>query len=294
MRETLSARVYSLSALVTHGLLFHRIGNEFRRRRGLPRKLLPAPVPNYGGTWSSRRINALLALRSTRFVRSQYLEVGIQDGMTFEAIGADWRQGVDPQPGFDLASVPSGCSIDCGISDDFFRALCPEEQYDVVFLDGLHDFHQTFRDLTNAMCHLRSGGFILIDDTIPFDAHSARPLSEVEVDHLGGLVLGGPWHGDVWKIVSVLATLKSYFTYHTIVDDGNGQTIVWQAEGVSQKDAPTALLTVDLQPFDTLKYSTVFAHGSPASMNLLLEVEVFEIAAQRDDGPPGMGQGGGC
>jgi hypothetical protein len=51
-------------------------------------------------------------------------------------------------------------------SDEFFATLRPSKRYDVAFIDGLHTFEQTYRDVINTFAHLRSG-VILIDDTVP-------------------------------------------------------------------------------------------------------------------------------
>ena len=41
------------------------------------------------------------------------------------------------------------------------------EQFDVIYLDGLHVFEQTLRDLMNALHHLQPHGVIVVDDTRP-------------------------------------------------------------------------------------------------------------------------------
>ena len=42
-------------------------------------------------------------------------------------------------------------------SDEFFATLRRSKRFDVAFLDGLHTFDQTYRDMINTFAHLRDG-----------------------------------------------------------------------------------------------------------------------------------------
>lgn len=121
--------------------------------------------------WSVRRISAIARAFPDMV---SYLEVGVEKGATFENVPLRLRVGVDPSPKFDLSTLPPRADFFAGPSDSFFAQLDPAEQFDVVFLDGLHTFQQTYRDLINALEHCPRG-IILVDDVVPSDEVSAIP-----------------------------------------------------------------------------------------------------------------------
>jgi hypothetical protein len=92
-------------------------------------------------------LNALL--RGTHAV--SYLEIGVDEGRTFENVVCAERWGVDPSPKFDMSRLPDGATFFRLTSDEFFAGLSAEKGFDVVFLDGLHTFEQTYTDLVNAL-----------------------------------------------------------------------------------------------------------------------------------------------
>ncbi|MCK9446502.1 class I SAM-dependent methyltransferase [bacterium] len=78
-------------------------------------------------------------------------------------------------------------------SDEFFKNHVGNQKYDVIFIDGLHEYEQVYKDVKNAINHLNSNGFILLHDvnplveenTIPYDQFLANPISR--------------WNGTVYK-----------------------------------------------------------------------------------------------
>jgi len=103
--------------------------------------------------------------------------------------------------------LPRGSSFAVTTSDEFFSTLRPSKRYDVAFIDGLHTFEQTYRDVINTFAHLRSG-VILIDDTVPSDEYSAIPDQEASYRARDAAGLEGrPWHGDVWRVVMLLIAI---------------------------------------------------------------------------------------
>ena len=89
------------------------------------------------------------------------------------------RCGVDPNPLFDAVLLPRGATFAVMTSDEFFRTIRPSRRFNVAFLDGLHTFEQTYRDMINTFAHL-TNGVILIDDTVPVDEYSAIPDQAAE------------------------------------------------------------------------------------------------------------------
>ena len=133
------------------------------------RKILATHSDRAEGTWSSRRLN-FITNANPSFTR--YLEIGIQSGNTLEAVLMPVRVGVDPNPLMNLSILPQGVRVLPVTSDEFFDSYAGPN-FDLVFLDGLHEWFQTYRDILNSLNFLSDGGVILVDDVVPSDAISA-------------------------------------------------------------------------------------------------------------------------
>ena len=77
-------------------------------------------------------------------------------------------------------------------SDSYFEKCT--ENFDLVFIDGLHECQQVNRDISNALRVLKPGGAIVLHDCNPqredeatFPPDPRRP--------------GGEWNGDVWRSI---------------------------------------------------------------------------------------------
>jgi hypothetical protein len=212
------------------------------------------------GVWSGRRIDDL-ARRLPRVAR--YLEIGVANGRTIETVRVATRWGVDPKPAFDVSRLPRNLKFFQGTSDQFFEQLDEGAQFDVIFIDGLHTFEQTYRDLVNSLAHMRDGA-ILIDDTVPCDEVSAIPDQAASVARRRELGLNGglPWHGDVWKLVACLARHSDGLDFRTILGSGNPQTLVWRTQLDADGGEP-AIVEADLDAVAGLSYQEEFAAGLP-------------------------------
>jgi hypothetical protein len=131
-----------------------------------------------------------------------YLEIGVEEGEALEfsrsesiaiRTGADsWRlkpEAPRGKPWLKLFQQPS---------DDFFRTHGPEAtleggKLDLAVIDGLHQFAQVARDLAHVERWGHAGTVVVIHDVLPWQvAHASRSFR------------GGPWTGDVWRIVPFL------------------------------------------------------------------------------------------
>ena len=72
-----------------------------------------------------------------------YLEIGCDNDENFSKINVQNKIGVDPLKGGTLRMT----------SDDFFKKN--EINFDVVFLDGLHTYEQTIKDINNSLKFLK-------------------------------------------------------------------------------------------------------------------------------------------
>lgn len=178
-------------------------------------------------------VRSLLAL----YEEPRYLEIGVCTGQTFHKVEAPYKVAVDPEFRFDhevAARENPGSTYHQVTSDEYFGSIVDEdEQFDVVFLDGLHTVEQTLRDLTNALPHLQPRGVIVIDDVTPptFLASLPNRTNFFEVRrHLGGT--DQRWMGDVYKLVYFIDTFFQQLTYRTI-SNNHGQAVVWRERRTS-------------------------------------------------------------
>jgi hypothetical protein len=107
-----------------------------------------------------------------------YLEIGCARNALFDSIACLNKVGVDPMAGGTHRMT----------SDEYFLAC--DQTFDIIFIDGLHEYTQVARDFRNAFNHLSEGGYILFHDMLP------RNWIEANIP----ILLEGPWVGDVWKL----------------------------------------------------------------------------------------------
>ena len=246
--------------------------NHLRTMRGAPLRLMKHPMPNPGHS-STRRINKLVEALPGEV---RYLEIGLYNGTTFQNVRAPSRYGVDPDPLFEILSLPAGVHITVGTSDEFFAGLDSEVEFDVVYLDGLHTFRQTYRDLINA-CRRCRYGVILLDDVVPVDEVSAIPDFDNSLREYRRLGLTRPsqWQGDVFRTILCLQAYHPELQYRTIISDGAPQSLVWL------RDPATDVRSVDdtrLDQLEAIGFADVFSDGVPESFNPRLESDAINEA----------------
>lgn len=111
-----------------------------------------------------------------------YLEIGIFDGYTFNQVNCGLKHGVDP--GVEGIVIPQ--VTHCMTSDDFFE-IC-DTTYDIILIDGLHEYKQVIKDFNNSIKVINNNGYILLHDCNPPDEISQTvPRQSIS------------WNGDVWK-----------------------------------------------------------------------------------------------
>ena len=145
-----------------------------------------------------------------------YVEIGVHEGHSLGLVNAGTRiVGVDPEP--KVAEPPPDSTIVAQTSDDFFAdpLALAEESIDLAFVDGLHWWDQTLRDVANLEHHASPNGTILIHDCNPIDEiTSARERTTVV------------WSGDVWKTVVALRHYRPDLLVHTVDVEPTGLAIV--------------------------------------------------------------------
>jgi Methyltransferase domain len=177
----------------------------------------------------SRTVPQLEALARMNDAKT-YLEIGVAKGNTFmNATFFELRHGVDPRPRFDTAvhGSDSVCFFEMTSDDFFVNHADPKQKYDIVFLDGLHTFEQTFRDLCCSQAHSHDDTIWLIDDVHPTDIFSAHPDQRLAYRYRERHgIPGKAWHGDVFKVVFAINDFFPNLSYRTVVGNGNPQAVV--------------------------------------------------------------------
>lgn len=151
-----------------------------------------------------------------------YLEIGVNEGKSFRPIRARQKWGVDPSykiPWHRLLklAVSSGLGITAYrlfrmTSDAFFetqKEMIAASGIDACFVDGLHTYEQSLRDVLNALQYLNPNGVILVHDCNPTTKLMALPAANFEaMKHANTADWDGAWCGDVWKAIVHLRSVR--------------------------------------------------------------------------------------
>lgn len=134
---------------------------------------------------------------------SSYLEIGVDRNHTFGVIDCELKHGVDPN---------KNCTFRM-TSDEFFAQN--KNQYDIIFIDGLHKASQVKRDIENALRCITPGGVIVVHDCSPRnEKEQITPrLKEQKI-----------WIGNGWKAFVELRQRSDLDIY--VVDTNNGVGVI--------------------------------------------------------------------
>jgi hypothetical protein len=155
-----------------------------------------------------------------------YLEIGCFKDELFSKIKIEKKIGVDPVSGGTIRDT----------SDNFFKKN--NIKFDIIFIDGLHEYDQVKKDINNSLLFLNNSGVIFLHDCMPMRyLHQAVPRAT------------GVWNGDVWKNIVESRTKSEIDTYVVYADYGIG---------VILKRRNKNLLQLNINNFKTLKFRHFF------------------------------------
>ena len=166
--------------------LYYFYGEKFFKRLNYNWKLFPT------------RTKIIQEIINHRNYKS-YLEVGCDNDENFSKIQIVNKIGIDPLKGGTLRMT----------SDEFF--IKNDQSVEIIFLDGLHTYEQTIKDINNGLKFLNTNGVIIIHDCLP------KKIWNQIVPRLYG-----HWNGDVWKAIVHSRTYEHADTYTCIADHGLG------------------------------------------------------------------------
>lgn len=149
------------------------------------------------------RYDIIQRLIDARCFRS-FLEIGTYRGDTFSRISCEKKECVDPDP--------EAHATYCMTSDEFFAKH--NYKYDIIFIDGLHEREQVWRDIVNSLAHLENNGIVVMHDCLP----TTEEMQEWHDVSQQGRV----WTGDAWKAYLKALYSLPYLVYVIDTDFGCG------------------------------------------------------------------------
>ena len=174
---------------------------------------------------------------------NSYLEIGCDDDYSFSQIEVEKKIGVDPYSGGNYK----------GTSDEFF--LKNSECFDCIFIDGLHEYDQVYKDIINSLKFLNEDGIILLHDCLPPSIHQqAVPRYK------------RTWNGDVWKAIVNIRTNANYDTVTCYID--HGVSIIRKQKNVDR-------LNLNINNFKNLKFKD-FYYNYKKYMRLMDYKNIFD------------------
>ena len=133
-----------------------------------------------------------------------YLEIGTYRNVNFDKIKIDNKISVDPDTEAKATYQMT--------SDDFFAVN--QDKFDIVFIDGLHEHNQVYKDIQNSLKFLNSNGVIILHDCMP--KNEKMQLCDNKSHQYE------EWTGDTWKAYYKALNEINYEVYVLDTDYGCG------------------------------------------------------------------------
>ena len=162
---------------------------------------------NYWDQINFNRISIINYAASKYQFNLKYLEIGCDTNLVFNAlpINKNNKIGVDPNRGGTIRAT----------SDAFFQDN--NQHFDIIFIDGLHEYKQCREDIINSLKYLNKDGTIFIHDLIPVDW---------KTEHMPRIC--DQWNGNVWKVIFEIQNSENLL--FKIIDCDNGVGILRKNE----------------------------------------------------------------
>ena len=139
----------------------------------------------------------LIEYLNKKYKYKYYLEIGCDKNQLFSKIKIENKFGVDPTSGGNIKKT----------SDDFFSDN--QKTFDLIFIDGLHEYKQVKKDILNSLKFLNKNGIILVHDCLP-DCSSKQAVPRYRMI----------WNGDVWRAIVDLRTYSEIEIFTCEMDQG--------------------------------------------------------------------------
>ena len=173
-----------------------------------------------------------------------YLEIGCDQDELFSKIRIEKKVGVDPVSGGTVRDT----------SDGFFKKN--NIKFDIIFIDGLHEYDQIKKDINNSLFFLNDHGVIFLHDCMPKNFISqAVPRARAI------------WNGDVWKNIVESRTKLEIDTYVVYADNGVGMIL---------KRPNKKILNLNTNNFKKLKFKDYF-YNYKYYLNIVYQDDIKNI-----------------
>ncbi len=147
-----------------------------------------------------------------------FLEIGTHKGKTFLPLECKNKTAVDPNFQISIPFLlkwlykkPANFRnrYYSMTSDSFFarkmKHIENKRKPDLIFIDGLHTFEASLKDVLNSLKYLNPNGSIVLHDCFPPTKASATPAASLkEAAKMNIPDWEGSWCGDVWKTIVYL------------------------------------------------------------------------------------------
>jgi hypothetical protein len=206
------------------------------------------------------RLDVVQAVIDQRSARN-YLEIGVKKGKVFLNVRARKKLAVDPVMKIALKRKIRACLTQPFnlfneyyelTSDDFFdrqkERLAGLKGLDAVFIDGLHTYGQTWKDVSHSLQFLSPKGVIIMHDCSPATEAQAAPAeSRAHAADMHAAPRSDSWSGDVWKTIVRLRSERSDLNV-CVLDCDHGV-------GIIQRGAPEGMLNLTVEAIGAYTYA---------------------------------------
>lgn len=186
-------------------------------------------------------------------INKYYLEIGVSKGTNFKAVKAKYKVGVDPIQPSELVKkvVNEKCVYHPMTSDAFFdKEKKTSIKFDVIFVDGLHEYGQAYRDIVNSLEMLAPDGVIVVHDCKPKNEVIGLPPNIYKlVDEKIKQENNYNWTGDVWKAIVHIRSFH-YDLFVFTLDYSYGCAVI--TKGKPESMLPFSLIEINAMSFDDL------------------------------------------
>lgn len=210
-------------------------------------------------------------------LHSEYLEIGVESGRTLQDVNFRKKYAVDPYFHFNTMFQGRTYRFYKTDSNSFFKQISNTSQkFEIIFLDGLHTFEQTWEDLRNSINFVSRNSIIIVDDTIPTDESSSLPDQNAcyTMRESQGNYHDLSWHGDVYKVVCALSEINiPTIRWATLIDLENPKTVIW-LEDSEMREWPS-LPEIDSSRLEKYNFEKCFKPVINALFNPMTQLQLF-------------------
>lgn len=207
---------------------------------------------------------------------TNYLEIGVFNGHVFFKVKSKFKIAVDPEFRFDFLRKTGKIFLNpynlynkyySKTSDDFFKQDAPglfeQKKIQLAFIDGMHEYEFSLRDVENCLDYLTDDGVIILHDCNPQTETAGGSFEEwAKNEYIG------TWNGDVWKAILHLQSLRNDINVF-VLDCDHGLGIVTRGK-------PENKLNYSLEEIRGFNYES-FSKNREQWLNLKTAAYAYEF-----------------